>query len=700
MKSRLAGGIIMKSRLAPQLDFDCHGHGGRGVIMKSRIVPPLSADTQLVIQHAGLNALCQSPDVLECRQWTRTQQGGTATASQEHQGTASTATTTNAPSSSDSTYYVSVDMKKNVGASANNGADDEDGFTIELDLPAGVFYDGRYPGIPAYQSGKYIVRSRRLRPSYVRRDPDLAQFSPIRSQRMGWADAELTLPGARTSTTTGSTAGTTGGAIDNNAPPATTAPRPINTIPIFLKFDELDFRNDDRAKDFLHNAEKISDVCHRVALGLSPLPAFPSLEKEFGNYGSSATTSSQWQPHVLAGERLRRLFRMRPVPAPAIISVIGPPGKETGCGFLTMLEKADSDNESSPSPASPTTTPAAPAGRASSPVLARRSMPLSDVLRRVKEARESAGGATTTFLQRPGAAAPAPAAARPPANTTTMLTQASTAADIDDALQALFTDTSTTDFVQQLYTELVRNLRTMDRSGFLYIDVHGLNTLVHFELVEVADSSQPRAPPVAAPVVQLRYELSLVDYKTLLYMRSAQKGFGGRDDSGLVLNNTSGRDSRLLHEKLLFEVARTAPTHSTVTSNPVLAPDLHRPRPQTVRTLFALTKLPTQWGGARGHIKNLFYPLRHSRRDPNNAGRSCKAYGDELYPWDQWAPDAVPTGPMADEPVAYDLLSGIMEDIAFGYAIVGHAFKVTRPRREDSLGRRWTGTAYESGIAA
>ncbi|CAD7973894.1 unnamed protein product, partial [Amoebophrya sp. A120] len=126
------------------------------------------------IQHAGLNALCQSPDVLECRQWTRTQQGGTATASQEHQGTASTATTTNAPSSSDSTFYVSVDMKKNVGASANNGADDEDGFTIELDLPAGVFYDGRYPGIPAYQSGKYIVRSRRLRPSYVRRDPDLA----------------------------------------------------------------------------------------------------------------------------------------------------------------------------------------------------------------------------------------------------------------------------------------------------------------------------------------------------------------------------------------------------------------------------------------------------------------------------------------------------------------------------------------------
>eukprot|EP00926_Amoebophrya_sp_RCC4398_P014373 GSA120T00023849001.1 len=57
-----------------------------------------------------------------------------------------------------------------------------------------------------------------------------------------------------------------------------------------------------------------------------------------------------------------------------------------------MLEKADSDNESSPSPASPTTTPAAPAGRASSPVLARRSMPLSDVLRRVKRARESSAG--------------------------------------------------------------------------------------------------------------------------------------------------------------------------------------------------------------------------------------------------------------------------------------------------------------------
>ncbi|CAD7973896.1 unnamed protein product [Amoebophrya sp. A120] len=266
------------------------------------------------------------------------------------------------------------------------------------------------------------------------------------------------------------------------------------------------------------------------------------------------------------------------------------------------------------------------------------------------------------------------------------MTQASTAADFDDALQALFTDTSTTDFVQQLYTELVRNLRTMDRSGFLYIDVHGLNTLVHFELVEVADSSQepPGAPPVAAPVVQLRYELSLVDYKTLLYMRSAQKNFGGRDDSTIgVLNNTSGRDTRLLHEELLFEVARTAPTHSTVTSNPA-APDL-QPRPQTLRTLFALRNLPTQWGGTGGHIKDLFFALRLSRRDPNNAGRSCQAYGDELYPWNQYDPDAVPTGPMADEPVTYDLTSGILEDKAFGSAIMGEAFKdlITFEQKEE-----------------
>ncbi|CAD7950980.1 unnamed protein product [Amoebophrya sp. A120] len=499
-------------------------------------------------------------------------------------------------------------MKKNAGAPGNNnGAGDVDGFTIELDLPAGAFYDGRYPGVPAYRSGKYIVKSRRLRPSYVRR-LNLDQFSPIRSQRVGWADAELTLPGARTS---------------------------ASTVPIFLKFDELDFRNVDLAKGFLHNAEKISDVCHRVALGMTSLPAFPSLEKEAGGV----------QGGVVEGERMRRFLRMRPVPAPTILSVIGEPGKETGCGFLTIMAKADDDELSTPKP------PTAPGPRTSS-VLARRSMP---------------GHTTTTFLQRRGAGAPG-AAGRPrrPANTTTTRTPASIAADFDDALQALYTDSTSTstDFVQGLYAELVRNLRTLDRSGFLYLDLHGLNMLVHFELLEVEDPSQPpAAPPAAAPLVQqVRYEVSLVDYKTLLYMRSAQKNFGGRDDSSLAALNdhTSGgrRDSRLLHEELQFEVTRTAPTHLPA------APAL-QPRPQTVRSLYAVRNLPNQWGGTGAHIKNLFYHLRHSRRDPNNAGRSCTAYGDELYPWDQWAPDAVPTGPMADEPVAYDLISGIMEDIAF-----------------------------------